>query len=238
MLVSINFKDIPPGPFRSRGYLIELVTPAILQDSLDYIEKEYTDRELLEAAVDFAQYALQETPSAEWGSLARLGFFPWSESTWEFDTALVNALSARYKSTYDHLRRALELPVVAAFFMSSQSTPADAREWFGSRSQTPFFSRAIKQLLRTHRWSYIASASDWPNSLQDLYWMLSDIVHVRGREGSHHQVQPSHTVVSGHHLLKYDREALKRNLDTFIAVVRQVAVVVVLTNLFSLLDYQ
>lgn len=229
-MVSINLHNLPEGPFRLRAYLTSQIAPEISRLSIDFIEQQYESAEHLQECVTFMDLILPETPTAEVGSLFRLWFFPWLETQWEFDMALVHTLHGRYKAAHDHLRRALELPLVAAYFLSSASDAKEAQYWLSSVAPTPFFSKALSKLCATNRWARLITNTDWPSSLKKVYSKLSDVIHVRGRKGAYMSVQPSHGVIQGHHVPEYSEESLQCTLDLLIEVARNVAVILVLTN--------
>ena len=228
---SLDLTTLPKGPYRSRAALVQFALQEIHVRAIRFIEKDYPQRETLEAALLFAGYSLNEAPPSDAESLFRLGFFPWVEASWEVDWALTHALCANYKATHDSARRALELSVVAAFFLASDSTEADARAWLRSDAQTPFFTRAIdKCLAKTERWKALSAVTSWPQPLKDTYWRLSDVVHVRGVKHATRMVQPFHTVIGAHHVASFDESACTVALDALVETIRLVAVVVVLTN--------
>lgn len=228
---SLDLRTLPEGPYRLRAAIVQSALPEIHDRTIRFIEEKYPQRETLEAALLFATYSLGEAPPPAAESLLRLGFFPWLEASWEVDWAITHALCANYKATHDSARRALELCVVAAYFLSFDASAADARAWLQSDARTPFFTRAIdERLAKTERWKALSAVTDWPKRLKECYHRLSDVVHVRGVKHAARTVQPFHTVIGAHHVASFDESAVTVALDALVEAVRLIAVVVALTN--------
>lgn len=227
---TLDLTMLPEGPYHSRAALVQFALPEIHDRAVSFIEGVYPQREMLEAALLFAFYSLVEAPPPDSESLFRLGFFPWAEASWEVDWAITHALCSNYKAAHDSARRALELSIVAAFFLAPDSTEADAKAWLRSDAQTPFFTRAIDKLAKTARWKALSATTSWPQPLKDMYRRLSNVVHVRGVKFSARTVQPFHAVIGNHHVASFDESACAAALDAIVEVVQLVAVVVVLTN--------
>ena len=205
--------------------------PGLSQAAVSYIKKNYKQRELLEECVAFVGCNIEDAPPPSSDVLVkRVGFFPWTETSRDLDQALNLAIISFYKASWDHLRRALELIVVGAFFSSSVSKEEDARDWLQSDHKTPFFSRALSTLCKLPKYQDFDSAINWTSKLKELYWQLSDIVHVRGIEASFDKIQPSNLHLGDKFVPRYDAKCLNRVLDYYIFTVRHCATVVAISN--------
>lgn len=227
---SFDLKNVPSCPFEGRRVVLLSGVDELSTLSVSYIRINYPEIALLEECVYFAEWNLEETPSAALDTLSRVGFFPWIEASREFDQALNQAILCHYKSVFDHLRRALELVVIGAFFTSEASSPKDARGWLESDRETPLFSKTLQQLLALPRFSALDSTTVWSKTLKEFYWELCDVIHVRGRLASFEEIQPSFLHLGGKCVPHFSSKSLHRCLDYFVATVRHSATIVALTN--------
>lgn len=195
-----------------------------------FIRDEFPRRILLEEGLAFAEHNLGEAVSADIESLMRVGYFPWVEAAREFDQAMDLALASHYKAVYDHLRRALELVLVGAFFSSKLTTRAEAVGWTTSNQETPLFTRTLKRVRSLPRFRDLDAATSWGDLLQAFYWKLCDIVHVRGMAASYNSIQPSFHMMGGKCLPAFEAVSLARVLDAFIDSVRHACAIIAGSN--------
>lgn len=220
----------PTCPFESRVRLVEAGRSERLAATVAYIRDEFPRRILLEECLAFAEHNLDEAVSADIESLMRVGYFPWVEAAREFDQAMDLALASHYKAVYDHLRRALELVLVGAFFSSKLTTRAEAVGWTTSNQETPLFTRTLKRVRSLPRFRDLDAATSWGDLLQAFYWKLCDIVHVRGMAVSYNSIQPSFHIMGGKCLPAFDAVSLSRALNAFIDSVRHACAIIAASN--------
>lgn len=220
----------PVCPFESRVRLVEAGRAERLAAAVAHIRDEFPQRSLLDECLAFAEHNLDEAVSADIESLMRVGYFPWVEAAREFDQAMDLALSSHYKGVYDHLRRALELVLVGAFFSSELTTRAEAVEWMTSIRETPLFTKTLKRVRSLARFRDLDAATSWGDMLQAFYWKLCDIVHVRGMAVSYNSIQPSFHIMGGKCLPAFDAVSLSRALNAFIDSVRHACAIIAASN--------
>ncbi len=218
------FKDIPNGNLERRAYLFSESIQDMLSGSISFANERYRQAEFLQECIYFVQDDLFDTGRSDLNSLNRLWFFPISESHDELELALLASLMGMYKSVYDHLRRALEITVVGAYFLMSHVSEDEAKAWLRSDAETPPFSRAVRGLMLNERFAELEKASGWCSRLKKWYWWLSDAIHVRGSGYSLQAMQPSSFIFNGIRALEYSEKHLSRCLDRYIYTVRHIAV--------------
>ena len=226
----MDLTKLPDCPFEARQRLLQENMEGRTTSAVLHISEEYRRHSLLVDCISFVSHSLMDAPSSEVRKLRRVGFFPWVEATRELDQAINQALLSNYKVVYDHVRRAVELVLVGAFFTSSVTTEEEAIGWMQSDRETPMFSRALKRLLNLPRYQAFDSATSWSQSLSGFYWQLCDVVHVRGLNASFNAIQPSHSCISGVFLPEYNGPSLDRALDTFVSGVQHIATIVAVSN--------
>ena len=217
-------------PFEARQQAMEEGMKERMSAAVDHARSRYHQRTLLEECVAFAAYNLTDAPSATLELLRKVGFFPWVEAERDFDQALKQAILSHYKSVYDHLRRALELVLVGAYLTSPMVTESEAVAWVRAEEETPMFSRALKRLLSQPRYKALDDATGWSKAIQDFYWSLCDVVHVRGMSASFNSVQPSWVSSGGTYVPAFFAESLDRSLDAFVNTVRHACTVLAVNN--------
>lgn len=199
-------------------------------ESAAFIRDRYQNRRLLETAIDFCNYDLVEAPSASFHDLRKVGFFPWVESSDEFDSALTLALQGHYKATVDHIRRGLELILIGIYFTATKVDEQYARAWLKSERNTPFFSKVSSQLAKLERFSAIDTDCQWLRQLESFYYKLCDIIHVKGTGASYQNIQPCRLRINGIKMLSLHEKSLETVLDLLIHGARHCATALSLSN--------
>ena len=229
-MTQIDLHQLPPGVFEARRVVLLAGLDPVTSEGVRFLSERYARRDDVEECAAFAAYNLEEAAWGDVETLRRVGFFPWVEASQELDLALTQALLTFYKATYDHLRRAIELVVVGAFFVSSLSREQDAQAWVRSERETPLFSRALAKLLTLSPYRELHQSTDWATTLKKFYWTLSDVVHVRGIEASFGKLQPTKLRSGGVRAPHFDEACLSMALDTFIDCVRHCSTVLAAAN--------
>lgn len=222
--------NIPKDPFECRLAFLKDGFNIIANLTINYIQSEYPSKLELYNCLDFMSDSLLETSRSDLETLSRVWLFPTNEATDELNECLHKILQASYKSGYDNLRRALELVVVGSYFSMSEIDVEEAKMWLNSQRETPFFSRAIKALLKDNRVSNLEANSLWITNFQNFYWHLSDIIHTRGKNYSLEAIQPSNLSYDGIRTTQYSKESLKQLLDTFIETFKNICTCIAITN--------
>ena len=227
---TIDMTKVPSDPWGGREYLLSESLPLVLEASKEHIQNRYKAREQLEASLQFLLHDLTDAPSAEANLLARMWYFPWTEAEHELSLALNHALLGFHRASYDHQRRSLELILVGSFFISEKTSEEAARKWVSSHDQTPMFTKTLKRLARDGLYAGLEARTDWVTEIQKFYWALSDISHVRGEEKGFRSIQPSHCNFNGVPVPGYSTDALEKVLDSFVATVGYIALLIALSN--------
>ncbi|MDE2716338.1 MAG: hypothetical protein OXI33_04890 [Chloroflexota bacterium] len=227
---TIDLMKVPPNLWGRRKYLLSEFLPIVLELSTHYVRETYKSREQLEASCWFVENDLTHVPPADYELLETMWFFPWREAQHEMSVALDQALMGFQRASVDHQRRSLELILVGTWFVSRQTTEADARAWMTARSKTPFFSRILKLLSKEDLFAELEAETNWVNDVQEFYWRLCDISHVRGAPHGFRTVQPSRFSWNGSTVPEYAEEALEKTLDSFIATVSYIVLLAALSN--------
>ena len=226
---TIDLMKVPSDPWDEREYLLSEFLPRVLEASKEHIQNRYKAREQLEASRQFLRH-LTDAPSAEVNLLARMWYFPWTEAEHELSLALNHALLGFHRASYDHQRRGLELILVGSFFISEKASEEEARKWVSSYDQTPMFTKTLKSLAKVRLYAGLETRTGWVNEIQKFYGALSDISHVRGEQKGFHSIQPSHFHFNGVPVPEYSTDALEKALDSFVATIGYIALLIALSN--------
>ena len=227
---TIDLTKVPRNRWGRRKYLLSEFMGSVLELSTHYVRDRYKSREQLEASCWFVENDLMDVPHADLDLLERMWFFPWREAQHDLSVALDQTLMGFHRSSIDHQRRSLELVLIGTWFVSEETSSSDARAWMTARGRTPFFSRTLKRLSKEDLFAELETKTNWVNDIQEFYWSLCDICHVRGTPHGFASVQPSHFSFNGSTVPEYSEEALEKALDSFIATVSYIALLAALSN--------
>jgi hypothetical protein len=217
-----------PLEIRARNLAVGL--PQVIDAGLNFMLQEYRGVKALENALWFTEYALVEGLPSDVESLKRIGWFPQSEARIELDEALNQILLGAYKSSYDNLRRAMEMTVVSLFFASSSSTVEDARKWMNGETNTPFFSNILDVLFVLPHFQALNAAINWKGQIKAFYWSLSDVMHVRGMPSGIRAIQPLRLKGKSGNLLRRHITALEQVLDVYVFTIRHICTLLAAYN--------
>lgn len=222
--------DLPTNHFEARKVILGESSALRMSKCVEYINHTYQDRTQLEEAINFYIHDLTDAPSCDVESLAKVGFFPWVEASNELDQSLNLIIQGHYKHSYDSFRRAIELVITGAFFTSKRSDYEKARSWMESDRGTPNFKRACKSLATQPYFQDLDIKFDWVNNLLNLYWKLSDVVHVKGIENSFNEISPIYSFVNGIGEPSFSEAGCKPALDHYLLTIKHIAVIVAASN--------
>ena len=226
----IDLMKAPEEPWGRREYLLYEFLRVVLKSSTSYVRDHYKSRELLEASYRFVEYDLLEAPSIDIDSFERVEIFPWLEAQNDLCAALDQALMGYHRASFDHQRRSLELIVIGAWFVSESATEAEAQDWMTSHAKTPRFTETLEDLAKHNLYSELESKTRWVREVKEFYWSLCDISHVRGVQKGVDAVQPRNFRIGGWPAPKCSEEALEKALDSFVATISYIALVISLSN--------
>lgn len=230
----MNPFDLPSDHFEARKNILLESSSVSMSRCVEYINDQYEKRDQLREAIDFCFHDLIEAPKGDVESLAKVGFFPWVEASKELDQSLSLILKGHFKHAYDSYRRAIELVITGAFYVSDAVDKQKAREWMSSDRSTPNFKRACEALIKGSYFGELNTQCNWLDDILDIYWKLSDIVHVKGIENSFSEVSPVHSFINGIGVPAFSEKGCKPALDAYLLTVSHIAVVVAASNPFVL----
>jgi len=228
--MSMNPFELPEQHFFARKEVLLWGIEERLAATAKYAHETYEDREALLNAWDFCSHDLVEAPSSRIDHLAKVGTFPWAEASNELDQSLSLIMNGHYKNAFDSLRRALELVVTGSYFVLDDVERAEVIEWMKSQRGTPNFSHALSRLLKDEAFKRCDSECRWKAYMQELYYRLCDVVHVKGVSNSLQNTAPSFSNINGIGSLAFDNDSCKNALDAFVETVRAIACTVALSN--------
>ncbi len=220
---------VPGDPWGRREYLLSEALPGVLARSTDYIHNRYKSREQLESSCRFAENYLLDAVSGNIEFRIRVGFFPWREAQHELSIALDQALMGFYRAAYDHQRRALELILVGAWFVSGQTSPEKARKWINSRERTPPFSKTLDSLSKENLYVELKAKTDWVCDVKKFYHHLCDIIHVRGTPNGIYAFRSGMFNFSGSIVPEFSEETLGKVLDSYVETIGYTALLMAMS---------
>lgn len=100
-----------------------------------------------------------------------------------------------------------------------------ARAWIKSNKSTPNFRRAIEKLVKCEPYFECESKCKFSQFILDIYYKLSDYVHVKGMEKSHRKLNPSSHHYSDVAALLFHEDSCKYSLDLFIETISSISIV-------------
>ncbi|EML3650470.1 MULTISPECIES: hypothetical protein [Citrobacter freundii complex] len=230
----MNPFDLPSDHFEARKMILIESSSAAMQSCVKYINERYERRTLLQDAIKFCSHELTEAPCGDINSLSKVGFFPWVEASQELDQSLSLILKSNIKNAYDSYRRAIELVITGAFFVSDNTDPSKARAWIQSDRSTPNFQRACKDLVKSNYFESLNNKYDWLNDVLSVYWKFCNVVHVQGIDNSFKEISPIYSFINGIGVPAFTEKSCKTALDDYILTVSYIAVIVAASNPFLL----
>jgi hypothetical protein len=183
--------------------------------------------QLLGECIAFARYNFVEGWPSDMDALSRVGWFPWVVAQHDLNVALYQVLLAMYSSVYDNLRRAIEITLIGALFVSGRAAREESSEWIASKRPTPFFGKALERLLRESRFQALDYQTGWAYKIKTSYWRFADVTHVRGRN---HWINRSVLFKEGMSVPAFSAAAAERAAGAYIATVQQLCTILATTN--------
>ncbi|NOZ87965.1 MAG: hypothetical protein GXP49_17230 [Deltaproteobacteria bacterium] len=160
---------------------------------------------------DFMPYDIEK--------LSPLWFSTINEINYELSELINKILICNYKSSYDSLRRILELAIITLYFLNLENDKTKVINWLKSRENTPRFSDMLRKLVSISFFKEINDQIGLEGKIKKLYWSLSDIVHTKGEEYYIDKLQKTRLIVSMLRLPELNKEILFRTLDKYIELI-------------------
>ena len=107
-------------------------------------------------------------------------FFPFAESYYELENSLELCRQGFYRHSLFALRCVVELAVIGLYFDREDQAHMHIQEWLCSKDPTPFFRKALGDLFCSGHFKQFNEIVPIRDSLEGLYSLLSNYVHVRG----------------------------------------------------------
>jgi len=152
-------------------------------ESINYINQEYHDKDKFFIANKFTNGFISLLTSKSLPALA-VKLLSSTDAMEELNTSVNLSFGYLYKSSFDSLRRALEITIIGQYFELVKDSYESAFNWVYSKSDTPRFSKMINELLINDYFKEINSRFDWKNNILQHYWDLCDFSHTKGHEKS------------------------------------------------------
>jgi hypothetical protein len=196
-------------------------------DAVRQLVGEYHAGGLLGECIAFSRYNFVDGWPGDLNALSRVGWFPWVVAEHELNVALYQVLLGMHSSVYDNLRRATEITLIGALFVSGRAALEESSGWVMSERPTPFFSRALDRLLKGGRFRALDAETKWAERIRSWYWRLADVIHVRGKD---HWIEHSVMWKNGMAVPSYDSGAVEKAADAYITTVRHLCTILATAN--------
>lgn len=213
-----------------RGRILSKILNHALYPATEHIISTYHDVELLEEASFFCSFDLLDAARSEGLNLLKLGFFPWSEASQDFDRALSLILLSFYKNSIDSLRRAIELIAIGSLYAQENVDVPTARSWLMSTADTPRFKKTLDKLTKIYPYNICDSQCGFRDYLMSQYYKMSDYIHVKGIKKSHYFLTQGMKFYNGINTLEFSKDACELTLDLYIETAKSVALLCALSN--------
>jgi hypothetical protein len=196
-------------------------------EAVELLAGQYPASQLFGECIAFARYNFVDGWPSHLDALSRVGWFPWVVAENELNIALYQLLLGMYSSVYDNLRRATEITLIGALFVSGRAAREESVGWVMSERPTPFFSRALERLLRERRFQDLDNRTGWADTIHSWYWSLADVTHVRGKD---RWINRSVLEKNGMSVPALDSAAAVGAADAYVATVQHLCTILATTN--------
>jgi len=211
----MNPFELPKEHFLKRKEVLLFGIEDRLFATAQFIHESYADRDLLLGAWEFSSVDLMDAPTSRLDHIGKV----------------------HYKNAYDSLRRALELVITGSFFVLDDVERKRALKWMRSERGTPNFQRAVASILKDPVFKSCNEECEWKQYIQDQYWLLCDVVHVKGVKNSFDEISPSFTTINGINCPCFHEDSCKKVIGAFIQTVQAIASTVALSNPVLLIGF-
>lgn len=198
--------------------------------TLDFLKSEFPMKELFFSCLHFINEGLIQSFPSTFDMINKFGYFPGTEAEYELQQSLNLSFLAQYKSSFDSLRRAIELVVVSVFFLDDSLPVHEARNWANSKNSTPMFSNMLKKIKRRKNFLALEEKFKCIEFIQNFYWELSDISHTRGISFSLNRIQDTRNVINGVSVPNFSPDAFNFFIAKFTCAIQHIAIFLTLMN--------
>jgi hypothetical protein len=153
------------------------------EESIKYIDLNFQEKERFFVANKFTNSLISLATAKNPQALA-VKLLSSVDSMEELNISVNLSFMYLYKSSFDSLRRAIEITIIGQYFELVKNNLDIVYNWFYSKSDTPRFSKMVNDLSVNHNFIEINSRFDWKNELLKHYWNLCDYSHTKGHEKS------------------------------------------------------
>lgn len=153
------------------------------EESIKHIKECHSDSNSFFAANKFTNYLLDILTAKNSQSLAAK-LLSAIDAMEELNLSINLSFMYLYKSSFDSLRRALEIIVLGQFYEKIEDNPETVFNWIESKSDTPRFNNMVTKLSSHETFNIIDSRFGWKTNLLNHYWDLCDFCHTKGYEKS------------------------------------------------------
>jgi len=192
--------------------------------SINYINEKYQNKDVFFRANNFTNSLITLLTGKNPQALA-VKLISSSHAMLELSTSINLSFMFFYKSSFDSLRRAIEITVLGQYYELVKNNFDTVFNWIYSKSDTPRFSKMISELTLVQKYSELNTLFDWKNELQNLYWNLSDFSHTKGHEKSIVSLNKSNIFKPALNI-----SALEEFLSQYINTVQQIAIIYAINN--------
>lgn len=194
------------------------------EESINYLNQDYQEKAVFYRANNFTNNLISLLTAENLQAFA-VKLLSSLDAMLELNTSCNLSFMFLYKSSFDSLRRALEITVLGQYYELVQNNTDTIFDWMNSKTDTPKFRKMINELSTVKRFSDLNTLFNWKNELQDLYWRLCDFSHTKGHEKSIISLNKSDFFKP---ILNI--QALEDFLTKYINTVQQIAIIYAINN--------
>lgn len=220
--VKLDLMNLPENIFEKRAKIFLFGIEERSEYSIKFINNDYKNKELLKKCLEFIDSFYIDGFKGDFESISRIEFFPGSEAQMELDNSINHAIICSYKAAYDHLRRGLELTLIAVYLTSEFVNKINALNWLNSKANTPLFSETINKVVKLERFRQLNDKYNWKNDIQNLYWEICDFIHVKGRNKGFRVLNRTNIWIGGVSMPSFSEKTLENYLENFNMVVSNI----------------
>ncbi|MFD2966200.1 hypothetical protein [Sphingobacterium bambusae] len=227
---TLDFSSLPEDEIEAKGWIHLFGVENRFQKSLDFIDTEYLSSQKLKSCIRFTSVCMLDAIPYSFELYQTIGFFPITEAIDELDYAIKHALLGSYKASFADLRRALELTVLTVYFTQGETQLEQGSEWYKSKTDTPYFTKMLKELVKLDKYSKVQELYDWSAGVKQHYYNLSDYSHNKGADKSYRELSGSNSRIMASHLPFVNTNTLEIFLELYIKTVSTIATLLALNN--------
>ncbi|AYV57702.1 hypothetical protein EFP84_18865 [Leptospira kmetyi] len=232
-----NFlKDLPKEYLNKIKFLNEKNRSQISQRSVEAISN-HKDYAKIEAIIDFTNHLLFKSAKGDIKTVIEIGTIPILQAQHDFILCLENIIFCNYRNAIDSLRRSYEMCILQIYFLSESLSLDDIKKWQNGKRNAPYFSVMLKSIFKKAYFAEFDSNFDLKQKIEELYWELSDIVHVKGAKKIFLNYEKTLTNVSYISIKDFNPILLNKIIQDLILVFENIICLFILNNHVILKGY-